>query len=52
MPQLLGVSEVAKTLGVSEADVIAALEKGDLAGKKIGATWRVTRQAWQEFLKN
>jgi excisionase family DNA binding protein len=51
LPELLGTSEVAKTLGVSEGDVLATLEKGDLKGKKIGSTWRVTRTALNEFLK-
>ncbi len=41
-PALLGTADLAKTLGVSEADVIASLEKGDLKGKKIGSTWRVS----------
>src|SRR6185436_17285787 len=35
MPELLGTSELAKALGVSEADVLATLEKGELKGKKI-----------------
>ena len=51
LPELLGTPEVAKALGVSEADVIATLEKGDLKGKKIGSTWRVTKAALEEFLK-
>jgi excisionase family DNA binding protein len=52
MPELLGTAEVAKALGVSETDVVATLEKGDLKGKKIGTTWRVTRGALDEFLKS
>jgi excisionase family DNA binding protein len=52
LPELLGTAEVAKALGVSEADVVATLEKGDLKGKKIGSTWRVTRAALDEFLKS
>jgi len=36
-------------LGVSETDVVATLEKGDLKGKKIGTTWRVTRRRWMSF---
>jgi excisionase family DNA binding protein len=52
MPELLGTSDVAKALGVSEADVLAALEKGELKGKKIGSTWRVTKAALDEFLKS
>ena len=50
-PELLGSTDLAKVLGVSEADVIASLEKGDIKGKKIGSTWRVTRAALDEFLK-
>jgi excisionase family DNA binding protein len=49
---LLGSGEVAQILGVSEADVLATLEKGDLKGKKIGSTWRVTKAALDEFLKS
>jgi excisionase family DNA binding protein len=52
MPELLGVAEVAKALGVADADVLATLESGELKGKKIGSTWRVTRAALDEFLKS
>jgi len=52
MPDLLGVPEVAKLLGVSEADVLATLDKGELKGKKIGSTYRITRTAVDEFLKS
>jgi excisionase family DNA binding protein len=52
IPELLGTADVARVLGVSEADVLATLEKGDLKGKKIGSTWRVTKVALDEFLKN
>lgn len=51
-PVLLGPADVAKVLGVSEADVLATLEKGDLKGKKIGSTWRVSKAALDEFLKS
>ena len=49
---MLGTGDVAKALGVSEADVLATLEKGELKGKKIGSTWRVTKTALDEFLKS
>jgi excisionase family DNA binding protein len=52
MPELLGTADVARVLGVSEADVLATLEKGDLKGKKIGSTWRITKAALDEFLKS
>jgi excisionase family DNA binding protein len=51
-PNLLGSADVARILGVSEADVLATLEKGDLKGKKIGSTWRVTKSALDDFLKS
>ncbi|HOS74791.1 MAG TPA: helix-turn-helix domain-containing protein, partial [Verrucomicrobiota bacterium] len=52
LPDLLGPAEVARALGVSEADVLETLEKGELKGKKIGSTWRVSRAALDEFLKS
>jgi excisionase family DNA binding protein len=39
-------------LGVNESDVMTALTDGSLKGKKIGATWRITQQALDEFIKN
>jgi excisionase family DNA binding protein len=50
LPELLGPAEAAKALGVSESDVIASLESGDLKGKKIGTQWRITRTALRDFL--
>ena len=43
--------QVAKILNVTETDVTASLESGDLKGKKIGSQWRVTRAAVTEFMK-
>ena len=43
--------QVATMLGVTQADVIASLEAGDLKGKKIGAQWRVTREAVTQFMQ-
>jgi excisionase family DNA binding protein len=51
-PELLAPADVAQRLGVSEADVLATLEKGELKGKKIGSTWRVTKTALDEYLKS
>lgn len=47
---LLSPADAAKLLGVSEEDVVATLQSGDLKGKKIGASWRVTRKAIEDFL--
>jgi excisionase family DNA binding protein len=52
LPELLTPADVAKALGVTEADVLASLTAGELKGKKIGAAWRVTRAALDEFLKS
>ena len=52
LPQLLSTAEVATALGVSEADVLASLNDGSLKGKKIGATWRVSKAALEEFLNS
>jgi excisionase family DNA binding protein len=52
LPELLSPADAATALGVSEADVMAALGDGSLKGKKIGSAFRVTRQALEEFLKS
>jgi excisionase family DNA binding protein len=51
-PELLAPGDVAHILNVSEGDVIATIQSGDLKAKKIGSTWRVTRAALDEFLKS
>jgi excisionase family DNA binding protein len=51
-PELLSPADAAKTLGVSEADVLQSLEAGDLKGKKIGSTWRITKAALDQFLQS
>jgi len=48
---VLTPAQVASLLKVSEADVLASLEAGDLKGKRIGAEWRVTRGAVDAFMK-
>jgi excisionase family DNA binding protein len=49
-PDLMGPADAARALGVSEADVMAVLESGELKGKKIGASWRITRAALNAYL--
>jgi excisionase family DNA binding protein len=51
VPAMLTPAQAAELLAVSEADVIASLEAGDLKGKKIGAQWRLTRSQIADFLK-
>ncbi len=52
IPDLMSPADAAKVLGVSEADVLATLEAGDLKGKKIGSAWRITKTALDDFLKS
>lgn len=52
LPRLLSPAEVAQALGVTEADVMASLEAGDLKGRKIGAAWRISQAALEEFLRH
>ena len=52
LPELLSPTEAAKALGVSESDVMTALADGSLKGKRIGASWRITRSALNEFLNS
>ena len=51
VPETMSPLDAAKALGVSEADVVASLEAGDLKGKRIGSQWRITKTALAEFLK-
>jgi excisionase family DNA binding protein len=50
IPELLSPAQAAEILGVSEADVIASIDAGDLKGKKIGAAYRISRAALDAFL--
>ena len=51
LPEMLSPADAAKALGVSESDVMASLEAGDLKGKRIGTQWRITRSQLQQFLQ-
>jgi excisionase family DNA binding protein len=52
VPELLSPGQAAQELGVSEGDVLASIESGDLKGKKIGSTYRITRKALNDFLQS
>ncbi|TAK13663.1 MAG: helix-turn-helix domain-containing protein [Anaerolineae bacterium] len=51
LPDVMTPSEAALALKVSEEDIIAALEAGDLKGKKLGKAWRISKDALEAFLK-
>lgn len=48
--ELLTPADVARVLNVTEADVMAVIEAGELKAKKIGASYRVTRSALDAYL--
>ncbi len=50
MPAVMTPSEAAQVLRVSEEDVIAAIESGDLPARKIGKAYRISREALEKFL--
>jgi excisionase family DNA binding protein len=47
---LLSPADVAKKLGVPEADVMSIISSGELAAKKIGTSYRITRAALDKYL--
>jgi excisionase family DNA binding protein len=51
MPDVMTPSEAAGFLRVSEEDVLAAINAGDLKARKIGNAFRISKEALQEFLK-
>jgi excisionase family DNA binding protein len=52
LPLLLTPEQVAKALAVSENDVLAIIESGELPAKKIGSNYRVKRSALQAYLED
>jgi excisionase family DNA binding protein len=48
---VLTPADAAKLLGVTEADVVASLEAGELKGRRIGSQWRVARSAIDQFMR-
>jgi excisionase family DNA binding protein len=51
MPDVMTPSEAAAVLRVSEEDVLSAIQDGDLKARKIGAAYRISREALENFLK-
>jgi excisionase family DNA binding protein len=48
--QVLTPEQAAQVLAVPVADVMAAIEAGDLKARKIGASYRIARSALEAFL--
>jgi excisionase family DNA binding protein len=51
-PSVMTPSEAATYLRVSEEDVIAAINAGDLKAKKIGNAYRISKESLDEFLNS
>ncbi len=51
VPAIMTPAEAAQVLRVSEEDVIAAIQSGDLKAKKIGNAYRISKESLDEFLK-
>jgi excisionase family DNA binding protein len=51
IPDVMTPSEAAGILKVSEEDVLAAINAGDLKARKIGSAFRISREAVESFLK-
>jgi len=49
-PELLTVEQAAQVLGVKTTDVLALVEQGELAAKRIGSSVRIKRSALQAYL--
>ena len=44
-PEIIGARDAAEFLGVDYKSALAALERGDLPGIRIGRIWRVSKSA-------
>jgi excisionase family DNA binding protein len=51
MPDVMTPAEAASALRVSEEDVVAAIQTGDLKARKLGNAYRISRESLNEFLK-
>jgi excisionase family DNA binding protein len=49
-PDVMTPSQAASILQVSEEDVVAAIEAGDLKARKIGNAYRISKTSLDEFL--
>lgn len=51
IPDIMTPAEAAGILRVAEEDVVAAISAGDLKARKIGSSYRISREALEAFLK-
>jgi excisionase family DNA binding protein len=51
IPDVMTPAEAANVMKVTEDDVLSAITAGDLKAKKIGKSFRISREALEDFLK-
>jgi len=51
-PDIMTLSEAAAYVRVGEEDLLEAIKAGQLKAKKIGTSYRITKQAIDEFLSS
>jgi excisionase family DNA binding protein len=51
-PDILTLSEAAAYMRVGEEDVLEVIKSGELKAKKIGSSYRISKQAIDEFLSS
>jgi excisionase family DNA binding protein len=50
MPDVMTPAQAAEVVQVTEADIMAAIEAGDLKARKIGSAYRISKANLEEFL--
>jgi excisionase family DNA binding protein len=50
MPEVMTTAQAAAFVQVTEADIIAAIEAGDLKARKIGSAYRISKASLEAFL--
>lgn len=50
MPDVMTTAEAANILKVAEADIVAAIEAKELAARKVGESYRISKAAMEKFL--
>lgn len=51
MPDIMSPEEAAGLLKVSQDDILAAIKEGELKARKIGKSYRISREALEKFLE-
>ena len=52
VPDIMTLSEAAAYMRVGEEDILAVIQSGELKAKKIGTSYRISKQAIDEFLSS